>query len=593
MLAAVTVGLLGLAAPAHAVDLWGVTPDDELVRIDPATPGVLVGDPLPIGGIGGEPAVGLATYGGALELLTASGRGYRLDPRSAQAEEDFELCVPAEEAGAMASNWGRFSLHTVSAGDTWSSFAPPCGETLTGEPVRETGPVAYEGGPPDPHIVATTFHHGTQFGVDVDSDKLVQRPDRGEWSEVGALEVDVAPPVALEQAGDTTYLAAGGTLYSVDRATGTATVVGPIGTGLDVRDMAAVPPPTIVFRSIEWPPLDVVGEGVTESTLLTREGDPLPEITASYEFGESPFAPPATPGEDFVAGSGTVTFAPGQRHQMLQLPNVDDDVPEEDESFDLRLADGTDDVVPSHSGMPILIVDDDLGVEVPPVAVPESAGAIELPASRGTPLGYATTLGFVPSAGGTALAGQDYVVPDPVTVARGGTQGTLRLPIVDDRSEEGTETIVLERATLAPFSRMTQRVVVQIGDDDAPPAVVGDPPAPGADTTAPAIRIAGRSVRRLRRGRLTVAFTCSERCSARATLALDRRSARRLRLRRRLARAVVDAAPAKVTRVRLHVGRRAARRLRGARRAPVRLTIVARDAAGNVGRARRTLTLRR
>jgi hypothetical protein len=580
--------VLAVAAPtAAAEDLWGVTDDQRLIRIDIDAPETLVGDPLPLSGIAAEEDIhGLATWGPVLEALSADGELVRLDPTTGRGEERFGPCSGPVTGPVAMTSYGM-TLHVVAASeDVWTQTDVPCGLTADNDPTYAKGTIAYSGGSPaDPHLVATAFSTGAQYAVDAGTDRLVQRTNTfGDWHDVGPLGVDVSAPVALERAAHELRMAAGGKLYTVSEGSGTATVIGPIGDGLAVRDLAAVPPPMAVLGPYEWPPIDSVGEGETDDAIIRREGDPLPAFSETWSFSESPWPGEiAKADEDFVPQTGTVSFAPGQRYAPVRIPNVDDDVVEPvAETFIMRLGTGM-----GEGGIPILVFDDDLRLEVPAISVPESVGVVDLPGNRDSPLRSSAAFVVAPAEGGTAAAGDDYTLPQPVTLPTSATGGSLRLPIIDDRVAEGTESIVLQRATSAPFSRMTQRFVVQVRDDDAGAPSGGPGPAPlppAADRAAPKLRVVGQRSLRLGSRGIAIRFTCSERCTVRGTLRSGARP---------LGRGSATAPADRARTLRVRISGRTLRRLRrsGTTRGALLLSVT--DAAGNRRAVTRRVTLRR
>jgi hypothetical protein len=112
----------------------------------------------------------------------------------------------------------------------------------------------------------------------------------------------------------------------------------------------------------------------------------------------------------------------------------------------------------------------------------------------------------------------------------------------------------------------------------APPAGPGSAPAAATDRTPPTLRVARSPV--ARRGAVRIRVTCDEECdlTARGSLSFHRAGAASDRLRPARAHAAAGR-PAMLT-LRLSPGQRA--RARRARRTIVRVTVTARDAAGNL-----------
>jgi hypothetical protein len=89
-----------------------------------------------------------------------------------------------------------------------------------------------------------------------------------------------------------------------------------------------------------------------------------------------------------------------------------------------------------------------------------------------------------------------------------------------------------------------------------------------------------------------VPVTCSEACRYTVELRLDRRTAKRLRVPARLARAAGSLTTAGRRAVKLRPAARTARRLERARRLRAVLTVRATDAAGNAASLRRKVRFR-
>jgi hypothetical protein len=116
------------------------------------------------------------------------------------------------------------------------------------------------------------------------------------------------------------------------------------------------------------------------------------------------------------------------------------------------------------------------------------------------------------------------------------------------------------------------------------------PPPPIADLASPNLRLAVRRQRLLtvlRRG-FASRVNCNEACRLGATLAISRRSARRLRMSAVVARGSRAMGPAGTRSLRLRFSRRASSKLRNAPSVGITLKLTAVDAAGN----RRTLSRR-
>ena len=164
----------------------------------------------------------------------------------------------------------------------------------------------------------------------------------------------------------------------------------------------------------------------------------------------------AKAGEDYSTQSGTITFADGERTKTISIPITEDALPEDDETFQVTLANASAGaVLGSLSTLEVTIKEDDAGVEfsAPTYAVDELTRNITITVRR---VGRIESWGRGPStftvdfatSNGTATAGQDYI-------AQSGTlhfgyflndwerTKTFTIPILDDTLVEGDETILL------------------------------------------------------------------------------------------------------------------------------------------------------
>ena len=110
--------------------------------------------------------------------------------------------------------------------------------------------------------------------------------------------------------------------------------------------------------------------------------------------------------------------------------------------------------------------------------VSEDAGTVTVTASAilGSPApagGVKVTL----TAGGdsTATAGADFTLPDDFAITEGNTVRTVEIAIIDDRIDEGDETIVLKAST-APSLTVTGTTLTIADDDTAGVTITAEPP---------------------------------------------------------------------------------------------------------------------
>ncbi len=192
----------------------------------------------------------------------------------------------------------------------------------------------------------------------------------------------------------------------------------------------------------------VEGNPVTITVGLSAPSDQT--VTVQYQAGGGP----ATSGVDYVATSGTLTFAPQQTEKTVSVSTTDDSDYEGTEYFYLRLSNPTNAALRTarsslydyrHVTASILDNDD------PPVAsfasqassAQEDSGThnvtINLSSATTYPINVNYTLGS-----GTATFRLDYrLTSGSVSVPSGATTATIPVTIIDDDVDDSGETIVL------------------------------------------------------------------------------------------------------------------------------------------------------
>ncbi|HEX7154146.1 MAG TPA: Calx-beta domain-containing protein [Thermoanaerobaculia bacterium] len=95
----------------------------------------------------------------------------------------------------------------------------------------------------------------------------------------------------------------------------------------------------------------------TVDVVVTMSSSALFPITVDYATGGGT----ATPGVDYLASSGTLTFAPGQSTRRITLTIVSDDVREADETFFVTLSNATGGVLTDATAVVTILNDDQSG----------------------------------------------------------------------------------------------------------------------------------------------------------------------------------------------------------------------------------------
>lgn len=179
----------------------------------------------------------------------------------------------------------------------------------------------------------------------------------------------------------------------------------------------------------------------TGEFIVERMGDLTQALDVDYVVTGS-----ATPGDDYRALSGIVTFQPGETRKVLQIVPVLDDVTEPPETVTVTILNRLKYSLGKQSRATIHILDADPGVTVE--ATDPTAGEVgndtgTFTFRRGGVTDAALEVFF--KVGGTADPGLDYeALPGAVTIPAGSSEATVVVtPLPDDDEDQG-ETITVE-----------------------------------------------------------------------------------------------------------------------------------------------------
>ncbi len=208
------------------------------------------------------------------------------------------------------------------------------------------------------------------------------------------------------------------------------------------------------------------------------------QVTVGYATIASSLPGAATVDEDYIAASGTLTFAPGETSKTVNVTINGDNVVEPDESVTLGLQSPTNATFPgglTALGNSGTITNDDtapttITLSLDPTSVAEEAGRQNVHITAAFPDGSDTLLTdtdvtvSVGAPGDSATEGADYqTVNDFVlTILAGETSGLLTPPItpIDDSDQEGTEEITVS-GTASGFT--VSSATLTLTEDDIPP----------------------------------------------------------------------------------------------------------------------------
>ena len=177
----------------------------------------------------------------------------------------------------------------------------------------------------------------------------------------------------------------------------------------------------------------------------------------------------ATAGADYSATNGTLSFAPGETSKTFTLDIGEDDTQEATELLRVVLSNPSDARLGTGTNT-VSILDNDastVGFTVATNMVSETNGTLTLTIVRGGATNTAVTVDFH-TTNITAAAGGDYTATNgTVSFAAGETTNTLDIELLDDATQESTETFRIRLLSALNTSIGTGTNLVTVTDDDA------------------------------------------------------------------------------------------------------------------------------
>lgn len=248
-LQACTAAVLGMAAPALAEEIIGLTATQQLVRFDSANPSMILSTSPAISGVSpGDSIADIDVYpvNGLLHGIGgATGNLYRINPLTGVAVLDV---VPQASIGNPTDidfNPTVDRLRVFSAGDLNFRLTPSvntAGPTGAGAgAVNADGMLAYVGGTPNPNLVGNAYTNNfdgaattTLYSIDADTDMLVVHsvgPQFSTLANVGPLGANVGNLVGFDISGlsGLAFVSNGNSLFTADLGSGALTPIGTIG----------------------------------------------------------------------------------------------------------------------------------------------------------------------------------------------------------------------------------------------------------------------------------------------------------------------------------------------------------------------------
>jgi len=196
-----------------------------------------------------------------------------------------------------------------------------------------------------------------------------------------------------------------------------------------------------------------VGEGDTgtrtASFTLSLATPAASQVTVNYATAKA-----SAVGSDFIAQSGTATFAPGTTGLIVAVAIVGDAVDEADETFRLVLSSPTGAIIGDGTGVGTIFDDDPppaagARLAIGDVSVHEGDagsraavfnGSLSEPLAESANVSYATAKGTAVGTDFTARSGTLTVAPGTITLK-------IKVPITPDTLTEGNETLTVTLST--------------------------------------------------------------------------------------------------------------------------------------------------
>jgi chitinase len=243
---------------------------------------------------------------------------------------------------------------------------------------------------------------------------------------------------------------------------------------------------TIISDDSTLPGLDIVdasvGEGntgtVTLSLAVTLTASSAQQVKVNYTTSNGS----ASSGLDYQTASGTLTFAPGQTSQIIDITVSGDTLDEPDETVFVTLSDpinafvadgggigriNDDDAAPTLSITDVTLIEGNAGTS-------NATFTVSLSTSSGFVVGvsYATLDGSALE-GGSAMTGQDDydAASSALLFAAGETSKTVDVLVKGDVLPEANETFFLQLSSPSNATISDGQGQCTLSNDDTPPAI--------------------------------------------------------------------------------------------------------------------------
>jgi hypothetical protein len=206
--------------------------------------------------------------------------------------------------------------------------------------------------------------------------------------------------------------------------------------------------PTVQFDLLDY---RIVEGAVTVNVSVSISAASGEEVKVDYETSDAS----AKAGEDYLAGSGTLVFAPGVAQLEIPITILSDQAPSEGfgtpptEYFLVTLKNPQKATLGGLTVCTIYIVDDDtqpaVGFDTGTYTVTEDVGAAEMIVRLDGPYTQTVTVKYATTSSGSATPGVDYSpTSGTLTFAPGEREKSFLITIHENADEEPDETVTVE-----------------------------------------------------------------------------------------------------------------------------------------------------
>lgn len=278
------------------------------------------------------------------------------------------------------------------------------------------------------------------------------------WQATDQATVIVSPTQALSQTQSFLWTTPGTKTITVTAANGRNQIT--------TTQTIAIGTPGIQFSANSYRSSEGAGTAAITVT-LDAPTDQTVTVTCQTIAGS------AREGDDYATPiDPVVTFQPGETTNFCRIPLFNDGLHEPDETLTLVLTDAVQAELEQPNRATLTIADDDPEIRVQFSAATyeaaEASGNVPITVTLSNPTTTPVSVSYA-TQDGSAREGEDYTpITGTLAFAPGQTEATLLLPVIDDDTVEGNETVSLRLFAIAgngvPGDPLTAQVILV--DDD-------------------------------------------------------------------------------------------------------------------------------